>query len=109
MRLAILSIALILGGCASDAARHCNTLAGSSWALLSRPPDNAEALLAMEGIPYEGDIRWYGIGEDRVMACVYAGSLTNPGCGAATVYEYKLLEGRWSFRHMAMQNCPPQF
>ena len=108
MRHLLACFALIAAsGCATDATRHCGSVTGGSWTRLSVPPDNAEALLAMQGLPNDRDAIWYGKGEDRRTACIYAGSLTNPGCGAATVYEFAKVEDRWTFRGMAMQSCDP--
>jgi hypothetical protein len=110
MRAALIPLTFfLLSGCASEASRHCSTLAGQTWTRMPAAPDNAEALLAMEGQPNDRDTIWYSNGDNRVLACIYAGSLTNPGCGAATVYEYAKVEDRWTFRHMAMERCAPQF
>ena len=109
MRPGIFSLVVFLGGCASEAMQHCSATAGQSWTRLSKAPDNAGALLAMEGLPNETDALWFSNGDNRVLACIYAGGLTSPGCGAATVYEYAKVDDRWSFRHMAMESCAPEF
>jgi hypothetical protein len=110
MRFALLFSGLLAlgGGCAGEATRHCSTLAGQGWARMPAP-DNAARLLGMQGMPNDPDTLWFAKGDDRRLACIYAGSLTNPGCGAATVYEYAKVEDRWTVRSTAMESCPPQF
>lgn len=108
MRIAFCFLALTLAGCASDATHHCTDLAGPKWSRLSIPPPNAGELLAMEGLPNESDAIWFGNGNDRLVACIYAGGLNSPACGAAMVYEYARLDDHWSFRHMAMESCNEQ-
>jgi hypothetical protein len=108
MRILIVPLLLALAGCASDATRHCSTLAGASWSRLPSPPPNAADLLAMEGLPNQSDAIWFANGDNRLVACIYAGALNSPACGAAIVYEYGKLEDRWSFRHMAMESCNEQ-
>jgi len=100
---------MTLGGCASEASRHCSATAGEGWTRLSNAPPNAGPLLAMEGLPNESDALWYAKGDDRLLACIYAGGLTSPACGAATVYQYAKVENRWTFRSTAMEACAPDF
>jgi hypothetical protein len=110
MRIApMLLCACLLSACASDASRHCSALAGQGWAHMLKAPQNAEGLLAMEGVPNDADALWFAKGDDRLLACIYAGGLTSPGCGAAMVYEYAKLEDRWTFRSTAMEACQPDF
>lgn len=106
MRFAPVFIAcMLLTACASDSLRHCADLAGSRWSRLPSAPPNAAALLAMEGIPNDVDALWFGHGPDALVACIYSGGLTSPGCGAATVYEFARRDDRWGYRHMAMEAC----
>src|SRR5205085_1879730 len=110
MRLAVSSMLLCaLAGCASDAARHCSELAGPGWMRMSNAPDNAEALLAMEGLPNDADALWFAKDDRELVACIYAGGLTSPGCGAAMVYQYVKVEDRWTFRSTAMEACQQDF
>ncbi|HZP11807.1 MAG TPA: hypothetical protein VFB36_05235 [Nevskiaceae bacterium] len=108
MRTLLAALLVTLTGCASDAMRHCSDLAGAKWSRLTSPPPNAGELLAMEGLPNESDALWFKKGDDRLLACIYAGGLNSPACGAAMVYEYAKLEDHWSFRHMAMESCNEQ-
>ena len=108
MRIVTLAFLLALSACASQATEHCGTLAGSSWTRMSPPPSNAAQLLAMEGLPNDSDAMWFAKGDDRLVACIYAGGLNSPACGAAVVYEYGKLDDHWSFRHMAMESCSEQ-
>ncbi len=108
MRILTALLVFTLAGCASDATRHCSELAGSSWTRLPSQPANAGELLAMEGLPNDSDAIWFANGDKRLVACIYAGGLNSPGCGAAMVYEYGKLGDHWSFRHMAMESCNEQ-
>ncbi len=108
MRIVFAFLALALAGCASQATQHCSDLAGASWSRMASPPPNAGELLAMEGLPNESDAIWFKKGDDHLVACIYAGGLNSPACGAAMVYEYGKLEDHWSFRHMAMESCNEQ-
>ena len=110
MRIPMTTLLLLaLSGCATDASRHCSATVGEGWARLTAAPPNAGSLLAMNGLPNQADALWYGKGEDQLVACIYANSLTNPGCGAATVYQYAKVQDRWTYRGTAMEACAPDF
>ncbi len=105
MRLFATLLMLCLSACASNAVRHCRTLTGPDWKPMASAPRNAESLLALQGLPDEADALWFSRGDDRLVACIYAGGLTSPGCGAAMVYEYAKVQDRWNARGTAMEAC----
>src|SRR5882672_6837409 len=97
MRLAaILPLTLLLGACAGESTRGCASLAGPAWRSMPAPPANAGALLATEGLPNDPDAVWFSAaGGQKLLACIYSRSLTNPGCSGASAYQFEQADGHW--------------
>lgn len=106
LRLGLIALAaLLLAACAGQARRDCQALAGTSWSLLSRPPQNSANLLALVGMPDDSGALWYARGDNQLLACMYARGLTSPGCGGATVYQFGRRGERWQSQGTAMDAC----
>lgn len=100
-----LLLAAALAGCADSNVKDCTKLAGPGWSVLKQPPANAQDLLNTQSLPGDAGIIWLARGDDHLMACYYATSLTNPACGGSRAYEFAQAKGRWTSRGTLLDFC----
>jgi hypothetical protein len=103
--LIIAALAALLCACESNAIKDCKALAGPGWTVLPDPPTNAAELLALENLPVQRDQIWLGKTGDKIMVCNYSHSLTIPGCGGSSGYEFVRKDGQWATRGALVDFC----